>query len=142
MNPAGPWPSISISPMKQLLLVAVGGALGSVLRWWFAGLVLGHTTQWRFPLGTFVVNILGCFFVGLIAGLSARHDAFSADTRLLLFTGLAGGFTTFSAFGLETFQLLRRHEYLAACGYSLLSVVCGVLALWLAFAAIPGKPST
>ena len=73
----------------------------------------------------------------MLAGLAVREDFFSNDARLFLFTGIIGGFTTFSAFGLETFYLLRRDEFVVAGGYVVLSLACGLLALWIGFSAIP-----
>lgn len=122
--------------LRQMLIVAAGGALGSVARYRLSGWVLHHAVDWRFPLGTFVVNVLGCFLVGLLAGLAVKEDFFSAQVRLLLFTGLMGGFTTFSAFGLETFYLLRRGEYWIAGGNMVLSLVVGMLALFVGYQLI------
>lgn len=115
--------------------------MGSVARHLLSGWMLQHTVEWRFPAGTFLVNILGCFAVGVLSGLAVKHDLFAADARLFLFTGVAGGFTTFSAFGLETFYLLRRHEPLVAGGYVVASVVIGILLLWLGFLAATSRPS-
>lgn len=123
--------------MKSVFLVALGGALGSVARYKLSGWILHRTAEWRFPAGTFTVNILGCFIAGVLAGFVAKHNFFSPETRVLLFTGILGGFTTFSAFGLETMQLLRRGEMLIAGSNIVLSVGCGLLALWLGFSAIP-----
>ena len=117
--------------MKALLLVALGGAVGSVARYKLSGLVLAHTVDWRFPAGTFAVNVLGCLVAGILAGLAEKHDMFAADVRLLLFTGLLGGFTTFSAFGLETMHLVKRGDLMVAGANIVLSVVMGLAALWL-----------
>lgn len=87
--------------MKAALLVALGGALGSVARYSLSAWALRYTLDWRFPAGTFAVNIIGCLLAGLLAGVAASTMS-SDDARLLLFTGLLGGFTTFSPFGLET----------------------------------------
>jgi CrcB protein len=122
--------------VKQLLLVGLGGALGAVLRWKLGGFVLHHTPDWRFPLGTFVVNVVGCLVAGLLGGLVTTLDWFKPDTRLFLFTGLLGGFTTFSAFGLETVHLLRRSAYGVALAYAVLSVSAGVAGCWLSMAAV------
>lgn len=119
--------------MIPTVLVAVGGALGSVARFKLGGLVLLAYPDWKFPIGTFVVNVLGCLVIGFLAALSERSSLLSADLRAFLFTGIVGGFTTFSAFGLETFNLLRRGELLVAGSYVGLSVVVGLLALWLGF---------
>ena len=123
--------------LKSILLVALGGALGSVVRYKLSGYVLHHTIDWQFPAGTFVVNVIGCFIIGILAGLAVKEDFFSAETRIFLFTGIMGGFTTFSAFGLETFYLLRRGEFLAAGSNVVLSVIVGLFALWVGFICIP-----
>lgn len=116
--------------MKGILLVALGGALGSVARFKLSGLVLHYAIDWRFPIGTFVVNVLGCLVAGILAAIAERNEFFTTDTRLLLFTGVLGGFTTFSAFGLETMFLLKRGEWLVAGSNIVLSVVLGLAALW------------
>ena len=115
--------------MKGILLVALGGAVGSVARYKISGYVLHHTLDWRFPAGTFAVNVLGCLVAGVLAGLAEKHEFFSPEVRLLLFTGLLGGFTTFSAFGLETMYLLRRGDLAIAGANLVLSVIAGLLAL-------------
>lgn len=125
--------------MYSTLLVALGGALGSVARYHLSGWVLHRAVDWRFPLGTFVVNVLGCFVVGVLAALAEKHHWFTPDVRLLLFTGVAGGFTTFSAFGLETFLLLRRHEWAVAGSYIALSVTVGLLLMAIGFRLIPAE---
>ena len=114
-----------------MLLVALGGAIGSVARYKLSGLVLHHTIDWRFPAGTFAVNVIGCLVAGVLAGLAEKHDLISPDARLLLFTGLLGGFTTFSAFGLETMHLLKRGDVAIASANIVLSVIAGLVALWL-----------
>jgi CrcB protein len=127
--------------MKQIVLVGIGGCVGAIARYKLGGLVLHHSVDWRFPLGTFVVNALGCLVAGVIAGAVERLGMFSPDTRVFLFSGLLGGFTTFSAFSLETLFLLRRGETMVALGYVVLSVLCGVAALWLGLMMIP-RPSS
>lgn len=117
--------------MQGILLVGLGGFLGSIARYKLSGWILHMITQGRFPFGTFTVNVLGCLVVGVLAGLAERYDMFSSDARLLLFTGLLGGFTTFSAFGLETVYLIRRGDMGTAALYAGGSVVLGVMAVWL-----------
>jgi len=119
--------------VKGILLVALGGAIGSVSRFKLSGYILHHTIDWRFPAGTFVVNVLGCLVAGLLAGLAEKYDYFSADARLLVFTGVLGGFTTFSAFGLETMFLIKRGELVVAGANVILSVIAGLIALWIGF---------
>jgi CrcB protein len=125
--------------MKAALLVALGGAIGSVARYKLSGLVLHHTVDWRFPAGTFAVNVLGCLAAGILAGLAEKHDMLSADARLLLFTGLLGGFTTFSAFGVETVHLLKRGEIGVASANVMLSIAAGLFALWLGLELVPRR---
>ena len=122
--------------MKAVLLVALGGAVGSVARYKLSGLVLHHTIDWRFPAGTFTVNVLGCLVAGVLAGLAEKHDLLSPEARLMLFTGVLGGFTTFSAFGLETMHLLKRGDLAVAAANVVLSVVAGLAALWLGLASV------
>ncbi|MGH9613939.1 MAG: fluoride efflux transporter CrcB [Bryobacteraceae bacterium] len=112
--------------LKQIFVVALGGAIGSVARYKLGGFALHHTQSWDFPVSTFSVNVIGCFVIGLLAALVEHHDLFSPSVRLLLFTGLLGGFTTFSAFGYESIFLLRRGLLSVATGYVLLSVLCGL----------------
>ena len=125
--------------MRSMLVVALGGAVGSVARLKLSGWVLHRTVDWRFPLGTLLVNVVGCLVIGLLAGYAAKEDLLSPDARLFLFTGLLGGFTTFSAFGLETFSLMRRGELLVAGGYVAGSVLAGLLALWIGFSLAPHR---
>jgi CrcB protein len=113
--------------------VALGGGLGAVARYSLSGWLLHHSAQQKFPWPTFVVNVSGCLIAGLLFALAAKHDILSPNLRLFLFTGVLGGFTTFSAFGLETAHLLKRGDVLTACIYVLASVVCGLAAILLAY---------
>ena len=130
--------------MRDAILVALGGALGALGRWGLSGLILHRTASEKLPIGTLAVNLLGCLVAGLLAGMAARHDTFRPATRLFLFTGLLGGFTTFSAFSLETVALVRRGAYAAAAGYVTLSVAGGLAAFALGMALIgqarPDRP--
>jgi len=119
--------------MKEMLFVGFGGFIGAVARYKLGGWVLHHTADWRFPLSTFLVNAIGCLVIGLLAGLATRQHLFSPDLRLFLFPGILGGFTTFSAFGYETFFLIRKGQSHVAFSYVLLSVICGLLLVWLGF---------
>ena len=124
--------------MKQIILVGLGGFIGAIGRYKLGGFILQHSADWRFPLSTFAVNVIGCFVIGLLSGLAEKHDLFSADARLLLFPGILGGFTTFSAFSYEGLYLLRRGEYLIAGLYGVGSVACGLFAVWVGFKLIGG----
>jgi CrcB protein len=126
--------------MNNLLLVGLGGFIGSISRYALGGWLLHLTAQQRFPFGTFAVNVGGCLVAGVLAGLVERHGLFGADARLFLFTGLLGGFTTYSAFGLETAFLLRRGETCTAAGYVGASVLLGIAACWLGIRLVAAWP--
>ena len=76
--------------MKELLIVAAGGGLGSMGRYLLSGFVLHRALNWQFPLGTFAVNVLGCLLVGVLGGLVVKHDLLTGEARLFLFTGIDG----------------------------------------------------
>ena len=115
--------------MTNILLVGIGGFIGSVARYKLGGWLLHLTAQEKFPYSTFAINIIGCLIVGVLAALAEKHELFGPGARLFLFTGLLGGFTTFSAFGLETMFLLRRGEPWIAALYVVASVVLGLVAV-------------
>lgn len=93
--------------MTKLLLAGIGGFLGSVLRYSVGGFAQNLTGTQRFPVGTLTVNLIGCLMVGFLSQLAETRDVFTAETRVLIFVGVLGGFTTFSAFGNETINLWR-----------------------------------
>jgi CrcB protein len=105
-------------------LVALGGAIGSVLRWALV-LLAAHRVGPGFPWGTLAVNVAGSFAIGVVAELAAG-GALSPPARIFLATGILGGFTTFSAFSLETLLLARDGLPLSALVYSVGSVVVGL----------------
>jgi len=111
--------------VKALALVALGGGFGAMCRH-LMSIALMRGAVNGFPFGTLVVNLLGCFLIGVWAGLAARHAWLEGDLRLLLVSGVLGGFTTFSAFGLESLNLIRRGELLLAGTYVGSSVVLGL----------------
>lgn len=127
--------------MQPLLLVALGGALGAVARWSASGALSPLSAAARFPWATFVVNISGCALIGLLTALALRFPHFGGPAKLFLVTGFCGGFTTFSTFGLETFELLRRGEFLTAALYAGASFAAGLLALAAAFWLAGGAKS-
>lgn len=120
--------------MKQVLLIFLGGGLGSVLRYVISTHL--NTAENQLYLGTFLVNILGCLLLGIIVGLSLRNSWLSGETTLLLGVGFCGGFTTFSTFGLEMQTLLREGHIGMFLLYAFGSLVIGMLlvalGLWLA----------
>lgn len=119
--------------LLNTLLVGIGGFLGAIARYQFGGWVMHHTMQARFPWSTFAVNVAGCFVIGALSAMAEKFGMIGPSARLFLFTGILGGFTTFSAFGLETAYLLRRGETAVAAAYVGGSVLVGLAALWIAF---------
>lgn len=103
--------------LKLILLVAVGGAIGSVLRY----LVQGYLTRGDFPWGTFAVNIIGSFLIALIFFYLSQGQGISPEARAFMFIGIFGGFTTMSSFSLETVALLTEGQWLWAAGNILLN---------------------
>lgn len=110
-----------------MVWVAIGGAAGSVARY-LIGTLAGSSSGIGFPWFTFVTNITGCFAIGLVWALMQRQ-ILDPSLRFFLITGILGGFTTFSAFGLETFQLLQTKHYFTAMSYMVLTNIIGLLVL-------------
>jgi fluoride exporter len=113
--------------MMNLLLVAIGGAVGSVCRY-LTGLWMTRLFGPAFPWGTLTVNVVGSFAIGFLTELVARKLNASMEMRLLIVVGFLGGFTTFSSFSLDTMALMERGATVAAFSYVLVSVVISLLA--------------
>ena len=131
-----PLKSATMGNTLNLLLVGSGGFLGAIARYLLGGAIIHHTVSSKFPWSTFAVNALGCLLIGALAGVTEKIDVIGPGARLFLFTGLLGGFTTFSAFGFETFYLLRRGELPMAALYATASVLVCLLAVWAGFRAV------
>jgi CrcB protein len=116
--------------MKAILMVGLGGGFGSILRFAIQKLLPPHSLA-TFPTGTFLINITGCFFIGLFWGLFARSVNWNEEMKLFLMTGFCGGFTTFSAFTLEGIGLLKENKTGLFLVYIGGSVILGLLATYL-----------
>ena len=116
--------------MAPFVLVAIGGLVGSVARYWLSGATQAWTGT-AFPSGTLLVNILGSFVIGLVMALSLERGAIHEDLRILLTSGFCGGFTTMSTFSYETLALLRDGEQLLALGNVGGTLVACLAAVWL-----------
>ena len=117
--------------MFKFLSIALGGAAGAILRYGVSGLI-SRSFSGGFPLGTLTVNLIGSFLIGLLWGV-LEIVTISQNVRLFIFIGLLGSFTTFSTFSLENFSMLRDGEYwLVLCNVAL-SVVLGVMFVFIGF---------
>jgi fluoride exporter len=117
--------------MLNVLLVGLGGFIGSVLRYALGGLVQQWSRRDDFPVGTLAVNLAGCLVIGLLAQLAEARSAFTPETRAFIFVGILGGFTTFSSFGNETLNLWRDREILLGIVNIAAHIVLGLAAVWL-----------
>lgn len=121
--------------MKLLLIIGLGGGAGSILRYLTQVAVNKIIPELAFPLGTFIVNIVGCFLIGLLYGMSVKHSWLTAEWQLLLITGLCGGYTTFSSFSYESVSLISEGQFLYFGLYVGLSVLLGLCATLLGYMA-------
>ena len=118
--------------IQNYLLIGLGGALGSMLRY-ACNFLIG---QKLFPVATLLVNTSGCFIIGIVMALSLKNEAFNHNWKLFLATGICGGFTTFSAFSLENFELLQTGKPMMMLLYSAASLLLGITAVWIGFKLI------
>jgi len=119
----------------KMFLAGIGGFVGSVLRYSVSGFVQDLSRSIDFPYGTLVVNFLGCLAIGFLSQLAETRGYFTAETRTLIFIGVLGGFTTFSAFSNETMNLWREGETLLATVNVAAHVVLCLAAVWISRAA-------
>ncbi|MBL9122336.1 MAG: fluoride efflux transporter CrcB [Planctomycetaceae bacterium] len=122
--------------MTKILCIAIGGAAGSLLRYFLGGIVQRSWDGWQgwfFPAGTLLINVTGCLVIGMLAALFSGPVALREEYRVGLMVGLLGGFTTFSSFGLETFHLLSDGQRLAAAANVVLSCGLGIAAVMVGY---------
>lgn len=115
--------------IKLILLVGAGGFAGSIARFLSQQLILRYYPS-SFPWGTLIVNIVGCFLIGVVYAFSTKGNLLSPEIRLLLATGFCGGFTTFSSFAYDNISLLREGELFYTFLYIAASVTIGLLAAY------------
>ena len=117
--------------MTNILLVGFGGFIGSILRYLVSGYVQQASKSVGFPYGTLVVNVIGCFVIGFLAQLAETRGFFTTESRLFVFVGILGGFTTFSSFGNETLNLARDTQMMSALANIGANMIIGLFAVWL-----------
>lgn len=115
--------------IRNILFVGIGGAIGSMARYG-TYLLTGNRS---FPLGTFAVNIIGSFIIGIVLAAGLKNEAFAQNWKVFLAAGFCGGFTTFSAFTAENMQLLQNGKYMLCLVYIISSILLGITAAWLGF---------
>lgn len=118
--------------MKEVLLIGFGGFLGSVSRFYFSRLNVASDFT-SIPLGTFTVNILGSFILGLLTGMADRNMLLSPGAKLFLMVGFCGGFTTFSTFAAENLMIMKNEQFFHVLLYSGLSLFLGFIAVYLGY---------
>lgn len=121
--------------LKNILLIGLGGAIGSVLRY-LCNIAISKYFPSSFPWPTLAVNVLGCFLIGIFLALFGREHENQVDMRMLFMTGFCGGYTTFSAFALENLQLLQQGQLNLSVIYMIASIVLGLLAVWVGVAVV------
>ena len=115
--------------IRYMLLAGIGGFVGTCLRY-LTGKLCHLWAVGGFPLGTFVVNIIGSFLIGALLGLAERNNMLSPAANVMLVTGFCGGFTTFSSFADDIFLLMQHKQWSIFAVYTALSLVLGVLMVW------------
>ncbi|WP_319404602.1 fluoride efflux transporter CrcB [uncultured Desulfosarcina sp.] len=115
--------------MLKIAIIGLGGCLGAILRYLVAGGVHTLAKTASFPVGTMAVNVAGCLMIGIGGGLMENRQLFSPEWRAFFFVGILGSFTTFSTFGLETFNLAKEGQWLASFGNVGVSLILGLAAV-------------
>jgi fluoride exporter len=128
-----------VSTRTAILLVGLGGALGSIARYLLGGWVHALTSISTFPIGTVVVNVLGCLVIGVLGGLDGARQALGPELRVFLMIGVLGGFTTFSSFAYETLALARDAEMGRALANVAAQVLIGLGAAWIGYSLARGS---
>lgn len=117
----------------KILAIGSGGFLGATSRYLFSNYVQSHFEHSDFPYGTFVVNVLGCLLIGLLAGFTQNKEWLSTEIRLFLFIGLLGGFTTFSTFANDSLLLFKDGALWLGLWYTLGQVIIGIISVWIGY---------
>lgn len=116
--------------LRNIILVGLGGSAGSILRY-LTSVFVNKYFHSAFPFATFTINLLGCLLIGYLLGTFDKQQVVSSDLKLLFIAGFCGGYTTFSTFAAENYQLMQSGNSLTAFLYIAVSVVICILAVWL-----------
>ncbi len=123
--------------MKHILLVFIGGGIGSALRY-IISLQINKTSLVNLPLGSLLVNVVGSFLIGIFIGLALKNSSLASNQTLFLTAGFCGGFTTFSAFAFENQMLLKNGDYMTFALYTIASISLTILAVFLGLWLVKG----
>lgn len=118
--------------IKNILLIGVGGFIGSIARYFVSKLNLSITI-FAIPIGTLIVNISGSYLIGLLTGIAFKSELLTVEWRMFLMVGLCGGFTTFSSFTSENLMLLHNGQFLSIFLYTAASIILGFFAVYLGY---------
>lgn len=121
--------------MSRTILVGIAGLAGTLLRYWLSGFVAQRYGE-TFPVGTMVVNVLGCLIAGAVFNLTEERFLVNPTLRTVILIGLLGGFTTFSSYGLQTFTLLRDGEFGLATLNVVVSNLLGLFMVWVGYGLV------
>lgn len=124
--------------LGSVLLVGTGGFIGTVGRYLLGGWIHRLVPMATFPVGTLYVNLLGCFLIGLLGGLSESRQMFGPELRIFIFMGILGGFTTFSIFAHETLALARDAEFARALANIGEQLIGGLASAWVGYTLVRG----
>ncbi len=119
--------------MLNILMVGLGGFLGSICRYLVIDLSQKANPNAFLPYGTLIVNVAGCLIIGFLYGMSETRQLFSPEIRMLVFIGFLGGFTTYSTFGYEIFAIIKNGQFLAAGIHLFLHLTLGLGAVWFGY---------
>lgn len=117
----------------NIIMIGIGGFIGAILRFLVAGGIQKLAAGWDFPLGTIIVNITGCFIMGVLAGLADNFGVLSPPLRSFLLVGMLGAFTTLSSFSYETLNLMHDREFIIAGVYVILTFAVSLFSTWIGY---------
>lgn len=120
--------------LMNAVLVGSGGFIGALCRFGVSSIIQRNPSLTAFPYGTLLVNMVGCFLIGLTIGMMESRQLVNPEIRSFVIIGILGGFTTYSAFGFETFALLRDAEFIKAVSNVMIHIVGGLVLVWIGYA--------